>query len=174
MLATLFLKRKSQHVGHEWVICGSHLDCSVVQWVKWVIRCDPLSTLVEILKDSKASVYQLYFVQQWGIRICLLCLGFAWGCVRTYPGSWEGATTSCWIVLLDYGKQSSVTRKLTLLAGQHCNIVVLHPDWSNHPWNCSIDHLILFLSTQYPARQHHSKHTVIYSRNSTTAYQKSH
>ena len=29
-----------------WVICGSHPDCSVGQWVKWINRCDPLSTLV--------------------------------------------------------------------------------------------------------------------------------
>ena len=34
-----------QHVGHKWVICGSYLDCSVGQWVKWANRCDPLSTL---------------------------------------------------------------------------------------------------------------------------------
>ena len=31
---TLLLKRKLQYVGHKWVICGSHLDCSVGQWVK--------------------------------------------------------------------------------------------------------------------------------------------
>ena len=29
-----------------WVTSGSHPDCSVGQWVKWVSRCDPLSTLV--------------------------------------------------------------------------------------------------------------------------------
>ena len=46
MLATLLLKRKLQHVGHKWIICGSHLDCSVDQWVKWVNRCDSLSTLI--------------------------------------------------------------------------------------------------------------------------------
>ena len=34
-------------MGHKWVICGSHLDCSVGQWVKWVNRCDPLSTLAQ-------------------------------------------------------------------------------------------------------------------------------
>ena len=28
-----------------WVICGSHPDCFVGQWVKWVNRCDPFSTL---------------------------------------------------------------------------------------------------------------------------------
>ena len=31
-----------------WVICGSHPDCSVGQWLKWVNRCDPLSTLIII------------------------------------------------------------------------------------------------------------------------------
>ena len=31
-----------------WVIYGSHPDCSVGQWVKWVNRCDPLSTLMHI------------------------------------------------------------------------------------------------------------------------------
>ena len=31
----LHLKRKLQHVGRKWVICGSHPDCSVGQWVKW-------------------------------------------------------------------------------------------------------------------------------------------
>ena len=25
-----------QHVGHKLVICGSHPDCCVGQWVKWV------------------------------------------------------------------------------------------------------------------------------------------
>ena len=28
------LLRKLQHVGHKRVICGSHLDFSVAQWVK--------------------------------------------------------------------------------------------------------------------------------------------
>ena len=46
MLHWLHLKRKLQHVGHKWVICGSHPDCFVGQWVKWVNKCDPLSTLV--------------------------------------------------------------------------------------------------------------------------------
>ena len=27
------------------VICGSHSDSSVGQWVKWFNKCDPLSTL---------------------------------------------------------------------------------------------------------------------------------
>ena len=32
---TILLKRKRQHMGgHKWVICGSHPDCSVGQWVK--------------------------------------------------------------------------------------------------------------------------------------------
>ena len=31
-----------------WVICGSHPDYSVGPWVKWVNRCDPLSTLVTV------------------------------------------------------------------------------------------------------------------------------
>ena len=35
-------------MGHKWVICGSHPDCSVGQWVKRVNRCDPLSTLTAI------------------------------------------------------------------------------------------------------------------------------
>ena len=55
---TLLLKRKLQHVGHKWVtsgsyIYGSHPDCSVGQWVKWVNRCNPLSTLVQ-------TIYILY------------------------------------------------------------------------------------------------------------------
>ena len=29
--------------------CGSHLDCSVGQWVKWVNRCDPLLILNQVL-----------------------------------------------------------------------------------------------------------------------------
>ena len=40
-----FKKKTSTYGGHKWVICGSHPDCSVGQWVKWVNRCDPLSTL---------------------------------------------------------------------------------------------------------------------------------
>ena len=42
----ILLKRKLQHVGHKWVICWSHLDCSVGQWIEWLKRCDPLSTLL--------------------------------------------------------------------------------------------------------------------------------
>ena len=48
-ISTIFhvmLQRNLQHVDHKWVICGSHPDCSVGQWVKWVNRCDPLSTLI--------------------------------------------------------------------------------------------------------------------------------
>ena len=37
-------KMKTYHVGHKW-IRGSHPDCSVGHWVKWVNRCEPLSTL---------------------------------------------------------------------------------------------------------------------------------
>ena len=36
-------------MGHKRVICGSHPDCSVGQWVKWVNKCDPLSTLHPVL-----------------------------------------------------------------------------------------------------------------------------
>ena len=38
MLHWLHVKRKLQHVGHKWVMCGSHPDCSVGQWVTWVNR----------------------------------------------------------------------------------------------------------------------------------------
>ena len=37
--------------GHSY-ICGSHPDCSVGQWVKWVNRCDPLSTLMQICSSK--------------------------------------------------------------------------------------------------------------------------
>ena len=57
---TLLLKRKFQHVGHKWVICGSHPDCSVGQWVKWVNRCDPLSTLMCMHKQLA-----MYPLQKW-------------------------------------------------------------------------------------------------------------
>ena len=43
---TLLLKRNLQHVGHKLIVCGSHPDCSVGQWVKRVNRCDPFSTLI--------------------------------------------------------------------------------------------------------------------------------
>ena len=33
-----------------WLACGSHPDSSVGQWVKWVNRCDPLSTLVTYIR----------------------------------------------------------------------------------------------------------------------------
>ena len=42
---TLLLKRKLQHLSHKCVICGSHPDCSVGQWVN---RCDSLSNLMQI------------------------------------------------------------------------------------------------------------------------------
>ena len=51
----LLLKRKLQHVSHKWVICGSHPDCSVGQWVKWINWCDTLSTL-----DQNISVCLLF------------------------------------------------------------------------------------------------------------------
>ena len=47
MSCYIAFKRKLQHLGHKWVICGSHPDCSVGQWVKWVNKCDPLSTLLQ-------------------------------------------------------------------------------------------------------------------------------
>ena len=58
MSCYITFKKKLQHVGHKWVICGSHPDCSMGQWVKWVNRCDPLSTLiqvayVEMITDAK-------------------------------------------------------------------------------------------------------------------------
>ena len=56
MLATLLLKRKFQHVGHKWVICGSHPDCSVRQWVKWVNRYDLLSTLVSSIHATLLKI----------------------------------------------------------------------------------------------------------------------
>ena len=43
LIFAMFLQRKLQHVDHKWVICGSHLDYSVV---KWVNRCDIVSTLI--------------------------------------------------------------------------------------------------------------------------------
>ena len=52
MLATLLLIRKLQHMGHKWVICGSHPDCSVGQWVKWVNRYDLLSTLIKTISSQ--------------------------------------------------------------------------------------------------------------------------
>ena len=33
-------------MGHKWVTSGSHPDYSMGHWVKWVNRCDPLSTLI--------------------------------------------------------------------------------------------------------------------------------
>ena len=42
-------------MGHKWVICGSHPDCTVGQWVKWVNRYDPLSTLPLIRRNDWQS-----------------------------------------------------------------------------------------------------------------------
>ena len=60
---SLLSKRKFQHVGHKWVICGSHLDCSVDQWVKWVNRCDPLSTLLAIPRVVYMKVKNICYLQ---------------------------------------------------------------------------------------------------------------
>ena len=49
---TLLLKRKTQRGGHKWVKCGSHLDCFVGHWVKWVNRYDPLSALHYMLDKN--------------------------------------------------------------------------------------------------------------------------
>ena len=43
--------------GHNYVH-GSHPDCSVGQWVKWVNWCNPLSTLVPIQQASPCSASQ--------------------------------------------------------------------------------------------------------------------
>ena len=51
----ILLKRNFQHVGHKWVICRSHPDCSVGQRVKWINRCDPLSTLLGSLLCDMTS-----------------------------------------------------------------------------------------------------------------------
>ena len=40
-----------------WVTYGSHPDCSMGQWVEWVNRCDPLSTLT--CKEGLQHVPQL-------------------------------------------------------------------------------------------------------------------
>ena len=80
-------------------------------------------------------------------------------------------------VLSDYGRQSFIIRMLTQLGWstlQHCRFIAIYIDIFY-----KIIHEIVpltipfhFLSTQYPTRQHHSKHFIIPS-NSTTAYQKS-
>ena len=36
----LLIKRNLQHVGHKWVICGSHPDCSVGQQVRHTFNPD--------------------------------------------------------------------------------------------------------------------------------------
>ena len=58
-ISTICIIFKLQHVCHKWVmilICGSHPDCSASQWVKWVNRCDPLSTLMQIHMYSKTNL----------------------------------------------------------------------------------------------------------------------
>ena len=49
-------------MGHKWVICRSHPDCSVGQWVKWVNRCDPLSTLSHIAK-AESYISILHYIK---------------------------------------------------------------------------------------------------------------
>ena len=48
-------------VTSAWVTCGSHSDCSIWvsygQWVKWVNRCDPLSTLMRITSQLQLASY---------------------------------------------------------------------------------------------------------------------
>ena len=74
-------------------------------------------------------------------------------------------------VLSDYGRQSSITRILTQLGWltlQHCRFISRLIFFTKLFMKLFP---ILFLSTQYPTRQHHSKHFVIPS-NLATAYQK--
>ena len=59
--------RKLQHVGHKWVICGSNPDCSMGQWVKWVNRCDPLSTLMCMTISRCADELQLCLL--WNLKV---------------------------------------------------------------------------------------------------------
>ena len=49
---SLLLKRKLSHMGHKWVIVG-HIQ--IAQWVRWVNKCDPLSTLDPIRAHSVTS-----------------------------------------------------------------------------------------------------------------------
>ena len=70
---TILLKRKLQHVGHKWVMCGSHLDCSMGQWVKWVNRCDPLSTLfLKYLIKFRTQDLYIHKLNYYGINRNLL------------------------------------------------------------------------------------------------------
>ena len=42
-----------------WVTSGSHPDCSVGQWVKYVSRCDPLSILLNVANILLPTVWKL-------------------------------------------------------------------------------------------------------------------
>ena len=65
-----------------WVTCGLHPDCSVGQWIKWINRCDPLSTLVantglpklplDDLKFLRHQLAELHVIQviAWNISVC--------------------------------------------------------------------------------------------------------
>ena len=53
MLLAFLKKIKLQHVGNK--LCGSHSDCSVGQWVKWINRYDPLSTLIASIAAGHAE-----------------------------------------------------------------------------------------------------------------------
>ena len=53
-----------------WVICGSHQNCSVGQWVKWVNRCDPLSTLTGICILKKSMV--MFHIKNYSYHFTLL------------------------------------------------------------------------------------------------------
>ena len=66
---TLLLK-KLWHVGHKRIICGSHPDCYVGQWVN---KCNPLSTLL-----SSATSHSQHFNETFlnGQSFCLLILYF--------------------------------------------------------------------------------------------------
>ena len=43
---------------------GSHPDCSVGQWVKWVNRCDPLSTLTYETSPYAYGPKYTYWIEQ--------------------------------------------------------------------------------------------------------------
>ena len=42
-----------------WITSGSHLDCSVGQWVKYVSRCDPLLNIANILLPTMWKLQQI-------------------------------------------------------------------------------------------------------------------
>ena len=48
-------------MGHTVYVCESHLDCSVGKCLKWINRCDPLSTLM--LKTLNKLVIKKYLVK---------------------------------------------------------------------------------------------------------------